>query len=169
MSPRTTAAGRRRLSRTPAYAKRDRREVFEAVGVVLVILAGTGIAIWAMRPGGVAGRQPRALLLGIIAVAVLLVVGRLLVGPGRRFADRARVGWAIALGAAAAFTVVGAALWPGGLMITEEQPLIVPDPLGGEPPPIDADAPELEEPDLPSDPDAPVTDIPPADEPPPAP
>jgi len=142
MTPRTTAAGRRRLSRTPAYARRDRRELFEAVAAVVVILAFTGLCVWAMRPDGIAGRQPRAVLLGLIVLAVFSGTAWLLTAPERRFAARRLAGLAIAAGLAVVITVVGVVAWPGGVVIDEPTPTtLVRDPITdtvpppGEPPP----------------------------------
>lgn len=138
MSPRTTAAGRRRLSRTPAYARRDRRELVEAVGVVVLVLGGTAVCVWAMRPGGIAGRQPRAILLGLSVVAVLVGAAWLLVAPGRRFSGRQLIGWALAVGAAGTVLVVGIVVWPGGIVLDEPtQPTLVPDPITDNTPPLD--------------------------------
>ena len=138
MSPRTTAAGRRRVGKAPAYARRARREVLEAAAAVVAILAATGLRIWAMRPGGIAGRQPRAILLGLITLAVLALAGWLLAAPGRRFDARRPLALALAAAIALAVAVVGALAWPDGIIVDEPTPPTrVPDPITDTGPPIE--------------------------------
>lgn len=124
------------MSRAPAYARRSRRELAEAVGAGIGILALTGICIWAMRPGGIAGRQPRAILLGLIVAAVFAAGWWLLTAPGRRFEDRKPVAMVITAAIAVGVAILGAVVWPGGLVVDEPTPQpLVPDPVTDTAPP----------------------------------
>jgi hypothetical protein len=135
------------------------------VAAVATIVIGTAVAIWAMRPGGIAGRQPRAVALGLVLTVVVIVAGRLLTGPGRRFSNRPLAGWGTAVGIAAGLGVVAGLAWPGGLLLEGDPPppTLVPDPLELPPPDGGGIVPELGEieiPDLPDDP----ADLPPGDD-----
>lgn len=124
MSQRTTAGGRRRLSRTPVKATVDRRELIEAIAAVAGILVVTALLIWGMRPGGLLGRQPRVVLWLVIVAVVFTVAVRMLALPGRRFGDDPRVGWGIAAGIAGVVALVLGFLWPSGLVVRDSEPQV---------------------------------------------
>jgi hypothetical protein len=106
----------RRRSRTAARPKtRTRAEVVTAVVTSVALAMGTGLAVWAMRPGGIADRQPRASwLVGTAVLAAALLLVRVTRRPPRRAS--ARVASAGGLAVVALGAVVAGVLWPGGLL-----------------------------------------------------
>jgi hypothetical protein len=94
---------------------RPRAEVVTAVVTSVALAVAIVLAVWALRPGGIADRQPRAswLVAGSATVAVLWLL-RVARRPPRRVPGRlASLGGLAVVGAGA---VVAGVLWPGGLL-----------------------------------------------------
>ncbi|HEX5614578.1 MAG TPA: hypothetical protein VFZ83_05440 [Acidimicrobiia bacterium] len=109
-------SSRRRLRHAPPVKRRSRRDVVVAIGASVVAVAATAFAIWMLRPGGIADRQPRATW--FVALVVLAVVSTVwfVLRPRSKRRDRP-VPWLVG-GAAviAVAAVVGGIVWPGGLL-----------------------------------------------------
>ncbi len=97
MSPRTLAASRR--NKREAYRPpTPRAEIAKAVGAVAGVLALTLFLLWAMRPSGFFGRQPRVVAVMVVGLIVFGSLGSYLTGPSRRFHHNRRRGWLVAFG-----------------------------------------------------------------------
>jgi hypothetical protein len=90
-----------------------RAEVVTAVVTAVALAVAIVLAVWALRPGGIADRQPRAswLVAGSVTVAVLW-----LLRVARRPPRRGRLASLGGLAVVAAGAVVAGVLWPGGLL-----------------------------------------------------
>lgn len=128
MSPRTLAASRR-TQREAYRPPTPRAEIVKAVAAVVGVLALTGFLLWAMRPLGFFGRQPRIVAVILIGLTVLGCLGSYLTGPGRRFRDSRRAGWLVALGVSVAVSlalVVAYNVWLDGVIRHTTPVLTVP-------------------------------------------
>jgi hypothetical protein len=149
---------RRRIRRTETHlgpSPREKAVAFAAAGGVVAL---TGLAIWAMRPGapdfygltgGIANRQPKATWLVVLTVAALATAFTVMY---RRAKDgmsrRARAGRddrPVIMSVLAGIVVVAVGIgfvWPGGLLRQGPPPIddIVPDDLPTSLPPIDTSA-----------------------------
>ena len=113
----TSPGARQRRRRQQTYQQpRDRREVTTAVLASVAVVGGTVFAIWMLRPGGLADRQPR--ISWVIGLALLLAVA--LVGYVTRPRTRLKLDRRIAIGGGAAIIAVLALVvcvtWPKGII-----------------------------------------------------
>jgi hypothetical protein len=88
-----------------------------AVGAAVAIVAGTGLMIWLLRPGGLADRQPRSSwLVGIVLIAGAVLCFQVL----RPKSPVKKLSHQVALGGGFGVIAVGALLagflWPGGII-----------------------------------------------------
>lgn len=119
MSPRTLAASRR--NKREAYRPpTPRAEIAKAVGAVIGVLTLTLFLLWAMRPSGLFGRQPRVVTVMVVGVIVLGCLGSYLTGPSRRFHHNQRLGWLVAFGVSVVVSlalVVVYNIWLDGVIL----------------------------------------------------
>ena len=112
----SSPGARQRRRRQQYQTPRTRAELATAVGAAAAIVAGTGLMIWLLRPGGLADRQPRSSwLVGIVLIASAVLCFEIL-----RPKSPVKMSRQVAFGGGFGIIVVGAVLagvlWPGGIV-----------------------------------------------------
>ena len=123
-----------RSKRQPVPHRRSRREIVTAVAVSAGIVIATAVLVWLLRPGpagipatgGLMNRQPRASwLIGMAIGAGFVATWFIMRGKGKARA-RAHIVLPIVLSVLLIAAVVGALLWPGGLLRHDVAPTPAP-------------------------------------------
>jgi hypothetical protein len=122
----SSPGSRQRRRRQQYQAPRSRRELVVAIGAGVFIVAGTALAIWMLRPGGIADRQPRATWLVALAVGAALVAAYVILRPASRLKADKRVALAGSLGAILVVAIVAGFAWPDGLVRHTPKPFAPP-------------------------------------------
>ena len=112
----SSPGARQRRRREQYQSPRTRREIGTAVLAVAVIVGGTALMIWMLRPGGIIDRQPRASWLVGTALAAALIACYVILRPSSRLKADRRVALGGSLGAILVAAVVAGFVWPGGLL-----------------------------------------------------
>jgi hypothetical protein len=112
----SSPGSRQRRRRQQYQAPRHRREVVIAVAAGVGIVAATALAIWMLRPGGIADRQPRATWLVALALGATLAACYVILRKSSRLKADRRVSLASALGVILVAAVGAGFAWPGGLV-----------------------------------------------------
>lgn len=106
---------RRRIRRLEQAPKRSRKEVTTALLGAIAVVAFTIVAVWILRPGGIASRQPRLSWLVALALVAVVIIVIYAIRPERT--PRQRTVWVPAwLSAVAIIVLVAWFTWPGGIM-----------------------------------------------------
>lgn len=114
----------RPIKRQQPVKLRERREVVEAVVGVSVVVLGTALAVWLMRPGGLASRQAHATWLVLLGSAALIGWIWWAYHPATSFHVGSRK--AVFYGVCAAILVsagLAGIFWPGGFL-NKNQPTL---------------------------------------------
>ena len=112
----SSPGARQRRRRQQYQSPRTRREIGTAVLAAVVIVGGTVLLIWMLRPGGIADRQPKATgLIGVTLGAVLLAAYFILRPSSRLEVDR-RIALAGSISVIVAAAVIAGVVWPHGLL-----------------------------------------------------
>jgi hypothetical protein len=117
-----------RSKRTAVPNRRSRADTIKAVGVGVGIVVVTAVLVWLLRPGsagspgtgGLANRQPRMGWLFLIGFGLAGLVVWAVLGGSRRFKGREKIALPILLGMVALGVVIGAIVWPGGVLRHEQ-------------------------------------------------
>jgi hypothetical protein len=133
MSPARSSTSRRRQ---PLPHHRNRADILKAAGVAAVIVLGTTLLIWLLRPGpagvpatgGVMNRQPRASWLIVGTLVVGGIVAWFVLRRGSRARRRARAALTISFAVLLVCAVGLGFLWPGGLLRHDVAPTAQPAP-----------------------------------------
>jgi hypothetical protein len=119
-------SSRRRIRHAPQLRRYSRRDIVLAAAAVTAAVVGTALAIWMLRPGGVADRQPRAtwlVALALVAAAFVIWWG---LRPRAKQRERRWLWIAGGVGLVAVGAVLAGIAWPGGLL-RQYETFTVPD------------------------------------------
>jgi hypothetical protein len=112
----SSPGARQRRRRQQYQSPRTRNEIATAVLAAALIVGGTVLLIWMLRPGGIADRQPKATgLIGVTLGAVLLAAYVILRPSSRLEVDR-RIALAGSISVLVAAAVIAGVVWPRGLL-----------------------------------------------------
>lgn len=112
----SSPGARQRRRRQQYQSPRTRRELGTAVLAVVVIVGGTALLIWMLRPGGIADRQPRATWLIGTALGALALALYVILRPSSRVEVDRRIALAGSVSLILAATVIAGVAWPHGLL-----------------------------------------------------
>lgn len=122
----SSPGARQRRRREQYQNPRTRSELLVAIGAGVVIVAGTGLMIWLLRPGGMADRQPRSSwLVALAVIAAWIAAWAIYRRDNKREMNRPRA-LAIALVGVVVAAVGAGFFWPGGLLRHTPKPIAVP-------------------------------------------
>jgi hypothetical protein len=112
----SSPGARQRRRRQQYQSPRTRRELVAAVLAGVVIVGGTALLIWMLRPGGIADRQPKATGLVGLAVGAAALACYVILRPSSRIEVDKRIALASSFALIIAVAVIAGVVWPRGLL-----------------------------------------------------
>ena len=113
----SSPGARQRRRRQQYQTPRTRRELGTAIAAGAIIVVGTALMIWLLRPGGLADRQPRSSwLVGLTVIAVAAACFVVLRRDSKVKEANRRVALAGSFAAIALVAVLAGVFWPKGIV-----------------------------------------------------
>jgi hypothetical protein len=112
----SSPGARQRRRRKQYQTPRSRRELTIATVASVMIVVGTVLIIWLLRPGGLADRQPRSSWLVGLTIVAIASACYVILRPTSRLKMSRRVALSGSLGAIAVVAGAVGLAWPGGIL-----------------------------------------------------